>query len=319
MVLVISALSMMALFGFLALAIDLGRIAFTANEVQTVADIAATAGAKALADVAATAGPDGLLQSATKSSAQSQAQTVARENRVDGAGATIEAGQIEVLGQYNPQDGTFSGAPPYYSVRATPSATVQNLFAGIFGASYQNSTVTKTATAGLIGLGKAKPTLPLALGECNFQEGLPSLTRTPSNDGAQNSGWTSFFDNSASTSSITGYMPSACGGGGQTIPDISVGDSINLQNGDVPPLENIVKSCLSQTPPMNQFLIPIVKCSGSSNFNQLAQVTGFATIVIEPAAEWDGKKGMDLQAIFKAVSGPAGGGAFGTYTVRLLS
>src|SRR5262249_60877312 len=135
----------------------------------------------------------GLLQSVTKGAAQTQAQTVARENRVDGAGATNDASQIEVLGQYNPQTGAFSGAPPYYSARATPNAIVQNLFAGMFG--YQSSTVTKTATAGLLGLGKAQPTLPLALGQCHFQSGLPPLTRTPSRK--DNSGWTSVFDNSA--------------------------------------------------------------------------------------------------------------------------
>jgi len=316
MVLVTLALSMTALFALLAVAIDVGRLAHTANEVQTVADIAATAGAKALADVAATAGPDGLLQSATKSSAQTQAQTVARENRVDGAGATIDASQIEVLGQYNPQTGAFSGAPPYYSVRATPNAIVQNLFAGMFG--YQSSTVTKTATAGLLGLGKAQPTLPLALGQCHFQNGLPPLIRMPS--GTDNSGWTSFFDNSASTNSMRDLMPECGGGrGSQTIPEISVGDPINLNNGSITnPLQSMVEKCLNQNPPVNEFLVPIVDtCDG--NFNGTGKVTGFATIIIEPVATWDDpKKGMDLHAIFKAVSGPAGGGAFGTYTVRLL-
>ena len=43
--LVMVAISATTLLGFLPLAIDLGRLAFTANEVQTVADVAATAGA----------------------------------------------------------------------------------------------------------------------------------------------------------------------------------------------------------------------------------------------------------------------------------
>ncbi len=60
------------------------------------------------------------------------------------------------VGQYNPQTNTFTnGATPPDAVRATPSTTVQNLFVGIFGASFLNSTVTKTATAGFSGLGQA--------------------------------------------------------------------------------------------------------------------------------------------------------------------
>src|SRR4030095_9049589 len=44
------AISMDAFLAFLPVAIDLGRLGLTANEVQTVADAAATAGARALAE-----------------------------------------------------------------------------------------------------------------------------------------------------------------------------------------------------------------------------------------------------------------------------
>src|SRR5262245_54402057 len=188
-ILVATVLALPALLALVAVGIDTGRIAFTATEVQNVADAAATAGAQ------------NLLEGGTATTARSQAQTVGAQNAVNGSGATVLPAQIEV-GQYNYQTHTFvNGATPSSAVRATPSATVQNLFVGILGSSFANTTVTKTATAGFSGLGQAAATLPLAIGACNFPSlsscfqtsgCLPSLTQVPST--TDNTGWTSFFD-----------------------------------------------------------------------------------------------------------------------------
>src|SRR5262249_44170028 len=163
------------------------------------------------------------------STARTQAQSVAAQNAVNGSGATVSAAQIEV-GQYNYTTNAFvNGAAPPSAVRATPSVTVSNLFAGILGSSFANTTVTKSATAWFSGAGQAAASLPLALGDCHFPSlsscfktagCLPSLTQVPST--TDNSGWTSFFDGSTSGPSIAAYMPSACGGT-KTPPVVKVG------------------------------------------------------------------------------------------------
>jgi Flp pilus assembly protein TadG len=298
-----------ALFALAAVGVDTGRLALTANEVQTVADAAATAGAHALLDGGSTA------------TARAQAQTVAAQNRVNGNAAAIEAGQLEV-GSYDPQTQAFvNGALPANAVRATPAVTVQNLFAGLFGSQFAQTTVTKTATAAFTGLGSGRPNLPLAIGACNFPalsacfndpSCLPSLTQVPST--TNNTGWTSFLDGSTSNPSIAQYMPSACGGT-RTPPDVGVGTSISLNNGQITSVLKAVEDCVKQG--INKFTVPVVSCDG--NFNQSSTITGFATIIVDSVNSTGSPKGLNLHAIFEEVVGPGGGGTYGTYTVRLFS
>src|SRR5262245_56516549 len=309
-ILAATVLALPALLALAAVGIDTGRIAFTATEVQNVADAAATAGA------------ENLLKGGTASTARSQAQTVGAQNAVNGSGATVSAAQIEV-GQYNYTTNTFvNGANPPSAVRATPSVTVSNLFAGILRSSFANTTVTKTATAGFSGGGEAAATLPLALGACNFPAVsscsqtsgcLPSLTQVPST--GDNTGWTDFFDYSSSANSPVDYMPSACGGK-KTPPVVKVGDNIGLKNGQATnkPL-GAVKDCVDKG--INKFLIPIVSCGG--NFNQTGTVTGFATIIVDSVVASGNPKGLNLHAIFEEVQGTPGGGAYGTGEMRLLN
>ena len=77
------AISMGALFGLAAVAIDIGRLAMVANETQNVADIAATAGAV------------NLLNSGTATTARADAQSVVAQNRLAGANATIDTADIK--------------------------------------------------------------------------------------------------------------------------------------------------------------------------------------------------------------------------------
>jgi Flp pilus assembly protein TadG len=303
MALVAFAVSMGALFGLTAVAVDMGRIALTANEVQNVADIAATAGAT------------NLLNGGTATTARGDAQTVVAQNRVAGAAATIGASDIQV-GQYNPQTNVFTnGATPPDAVRATPNTTVRNLFAGVFGANFVNSTVTKTATAGFSGPGQAAVTLPLVIGDCDFgslsqctldPSCLPSLTQAP--DPSNNSGW---IKNDAP------YYPAACGGP-STPTIVNVGDSLGLQGGQgTGNWLRTVENCFNQG--ITEFTVPIVSCA-KSNFNQSAVVVGFATIDVTSIVDTTSAKGLNLKAVFKENSGTsAGGGAFGTGTMRLYN
>jgi Flp pilus assembly protein TadG len=291
------ALSMTALCALAAVAIDLGRIAHTANEVQNVADIAATAGAT------------NLMKGGTAATARGDAQAVVAQNAVAGSTASIQTADLQV-GQYDPTTNAFTnGATPPNAVRATPSATVQNLFAGIFGASFMNTTISKTATAGFIGLGQAAATLPLAIGVCNFQnlescfassDCLPKFTQAP--NGSDNTGWIK-----------TGtYLPTGCGGSGTTV---SVGDSLNLSNGQTNQLKDI-QSCFDSG--TTEYVVPIVDGACDSHYNHSRTVVGFATVVVTAVKSTGNPKGITLGAIFKQVSGTPGGGAYGTGSMRLF-
>ena len=303
MALVAFAISMGALFGLAAVAIDIGRIAMVANETQNVADIAATAGAV------------NILNGGNSASAISDAQAVVAQNRLAGAAATVATSDIQV-GTYNPQTNTFTnGANPPDSVKATKSTTVQNLFAGFFGSSFLNSTVTRSATAGFTGPGQAAVTLPLVIGDCDFgalkqctldPTCLPSLTQAP--DPSNNSGW---IKNDAP------YYPAACGGP-STPTIVNVGDSLGLQGGQgTGNWLRTVENCFNQG--IREFTVPIVSCA-KSNFNQNGVVVGFATIDVTSIVDTTSAKGLNVSAVFKEDTGAsAGGGAFGTGQMRLYN
>jgi Flp pilus assembly protein TadG len=304
--LVAFALSMTAFFALAAVAIDIGRIAHTANEVQNVADAAATAGAT------------NLMNGGTASGARADAQAVVAQNMVAGSTASIQTSDLQV-GQYDPTTNVFTnGATPPNAVKATPSTTVQNLFAGFFGSSYMNTTVSKSATAGFSGIGQAAPTLPLVIRDCEWQSISacvnssclpPPLTLQP--DGS-NSCWSSLTTPNAAKGTVEQYFPSVCHGT-QTPPTISVADSVNLTNGTVNQLVNDVADCLAAG--MNTFVVPIVACS--SNCNQSAAVTGFATVqlssVNQPAHTFT------INWAVSDISGPAGGQTYGTGSMRLYN
>jgi hypothetical protein len=271
-----------------------------------------------VADAAATAGATNLLNGGTASTARSDAQAVVAQNMVAGSTASIQTSDLQV-GQYDPTTNVFTnGATPPNAVKATPSTTVQNLFAGFFGPSYMNTTVTKSATAGFSGIGQAAPTLPLVIRDCEWQSISacvnssclpPPLTLQP--DGS-NSCWSSLTTPSANKGTIEQYFPSVCHGS-QTPPTISVAQSVSLSNGTINQLVNDVGDCLAAG--LNTFVVPIVACS--SNCNQSAAVTGFATVQISNINQ--PTHSFTINWAVSDISGPAGGKTYGTGSMRLYN
>ncbi|TMA70558.1 MAG: hypothetical protein E6J69_02245 [Deltaproteobacteria bacterium] len=297
-----------ALLTFLAMAavgVDLAHLAFTATEVQSVAEVAATAGAEALIN---------------GGNVVAEAQTVAARNMVDGRPAAIAAGNIEV-GAYAPATRTFTaGGTPANAVRATPSATVQNLLAGIFGDF--TSTVQKSAIAASGALGSGQPTLPLALGECPFsqdscldQSCLPKFITVK--DTLDTGAWTTFL--STGNGAAKDFLAKPCGTGKETAPVIGVGDSISLNGGTTDIFQ--VVNCLFNLG-IREFLVPVVGVSCPGKFNQSAPVVGFATIVIDAVTATRKTKSIELHPVIRTdVLGPPGGCAgCGTWSAaRLVS
>ena len=311
-----TAIFLTALTALVTVGVDVGRLAFTATEVQNLADIAATAAAKHVVN------GDG--------TSRQGADLLAGQNFVDGAAATPSNVPLVEDGTYDFATGTFNpGGSPATAVRATAAATVQNIFAGILGT--PNTTVTKTATASYAYPGGGQAGLPIAIGDCAFPDPncqsdscLPQVLQIPSP--SDNSAWTGFTEGS-STNNIGDFFPTACGGNGDPIPGIvanqggtcvddGINDCISLNNGQEVPLLNLIQGCLDAG--LDTFLVPVIDCDAGLNGN--APVMGFATIQITSVVNSGGTKHIELRAIHNAnAPGPPGGGNFGSGSVVLVN
>ena len=316
-VFVAAAVSLAAFLALTVVAVDIGRLAHTATEVQAVADVAASAGATALLKKTfARANVDPIAE----------AQFVAGQNTMDGQAAVVT--DIALL-HYDFASGGFTSGSPN-AVRATPSVTVTNLIAGVLGD--RQTTVTKTATAAMSGVGAASPSLPMVIGVCSFNAfqtslscgDLPSLIQAPTPD--NNSAWTSLTGSSASASAVDDYLPAVCGG--TLTASVTVGDMVNVLNGQTTSLLKAVADCVC-THNVTKFTVPVVPCG---SFNQAMTVSGFATVqVLNVSApgnngtnplctpDANGKTGITLQTICNTDdAGGGGGGNFGTETVAMV-
>lgn len=262
------AVGMVAFTALAVAGVDLARLGFTANEVQTLADVSATAGLRALLN---------------GQSAVTAAQQTAAVNTVDGHAGAINPPGTVIVGTYNPATGAFTpgGASPN-AVQANAERTVNNFMAGAIG--FSQTKVTKTAIAAYQTTGSGNPTIPLALDDCSFPAGchsqscLPNLITVPST--SDNSGWTALTNGTASTSTIMTFFPAACGGSGATA-NVGIGTNISLSNGNITQLFNAVQCMLcNQSVQPKQFLVPVVH-NCTSNFNQSKPVVGFATVEID--------------------------------------
>jgi hypothetical protein len=313
--LVTMALWMTAFLAFAVIGVDVGRLAFTANETQAVADSAATAGAVSLA------------KGSSSGQAKQDAVTVAHVNRINGSVPPIAVGDIET-GQYNYDTHVFTaGSTPPWAIRATSRKTVPNMIAGVLGR--PTSDVERLAIAGFSGEGQAAPNFPLAVGDCNLQDFLncfgqagatcKTLTQIPST--SDNTGWTTFSLGS-NTGNIESFLPVIWKGGQcvapkdpNSFPTLNLGDPVHLQNGQIQGIIQDIYNCPGAYVG-KEFTLPVVDCD-NANFNQSSTITGFVTIVIDggdPAG-----KGINIHSIFKTVSGPLGGfPTTGTGQVALL-
>jgi hypothetical protein len=288
-----AAMAMLALLGLAVLGIDVGRLAATASEVQAVADSAAAAGATAL------------LAGRSPGAAAAQATQVGLQNSVDGGrGTTVQA----FLGRWDAATATFTPTTVHPSaVHAVASATVRTLLAGIWND--RTVTVQRAATAAFTGLGRAVPTLPFALGDCDFpslascfgqDSCLPSKQGAPA--AASHTAWTAFGASPASPNNVRAYLPAACGGN-RTPPQLRVGDRISLSTAPADAVLQALARCV--TPRRSEFLVPTVSCA--ANFSQSGAVSGFATVVIDAVRTSDPGKGLALHAVFRQVPGPPAG------------
>lgn len=331
---VLTGVGFIAFIAMTAVAVDVAHLSHVSNDVQNLADIAATAGAQAVLN---------------GDSAVSGTLPVVQQNSVDGAQPIVVSGSscdpagapCAALQSGNYSAGMFTaGGNPANAVQANAFAKAQNIIGSLpdpLAAFTSNSTVQKTATATFVSVGSGQPGLPLAIGQSDFSgqcQGpgctLPSLTQAPA--GTNNSGWTAFSTGSPSKAKIDALLPAGggCGGGGAAAPTLAVASggtcpagatcSINANGGQISTLLKDIQ-CLFDagiwTYNVTQFLVPII--DGSGNLNGTYSVVGFATVVISSVTANGPNQGLNLQAVFNAgAPGAPGGGAFGTGYVVLV-
>ena len=308
-----TAIFLVALTGLVTVGVDIGRLAFTATEVQNMADVAATAAAVNLfknGAGTARAGADALI---TRNYLEGRVGVSGSGGDVpDVVEGTVNSGTACTPGVTCEGTGCFtSGGTSAVCARATMN--VQNTFAGIFG--MPTSTVSRRAIASFTSLGGAGPQLPITIcsnafltPNCTTAACLPSGLQTPSP--TDNTAWTAFFQ-SASQNNVNGYIPSACGGDGNTIPQINVGDAININNGAQTPDLRGIASCLTQNPPIDTFLVPVINCT--ANLNQAQAVVGFATVHITAVDTQGSDKHITFDTVVNgSAPGTPGGQGFGS-------
>jgi hypothetical protein len=265
------------IFALAAVGMELGHLALTATEVQTIADVGATAGARAMVT-----GGDGLAE----------AQEVVSENSVNATFATITADEFRV-GYFDGATRTFTpDGNPENAVRVTTSATVGNFLAGVFGE--LTSTVQKQATAVYMTISSTNPGFPIAVRDCDAnctstgQCDLGNLDQVP---GPGTSSWTSLetcnpCSGGASAQDILAKIPepSACQcnacGGGESGGLLKVNDNIELNSGQVTSsIFRAIDCLLDQNPPQDTFVIPMIDCDTATSTQ--GTVSGFATVEVE--------------------------------------
>ena len=267
-----------AVVTLMALAVDVARLSWNAGEVQAVADASAISGAlglgrKTFGVNTPTPIPD--------------AQTAAGVNQYNAQYASLDANDI-TIGKYH--DGAFTPSsildPQANAVRTRPHVPVSNLVAGgVFNAPVTD--VHKQAIAAFCPLAAAIPTLPIALADGCFQcypaACPPSLfviqfNAVPLNNAA----W--FYPTSTSGSpGIDSYVPSCPnggGGGGQTMPMISNGTELSLNNGSIASLCQKDFQCLVG----QSFVLPVVHSQCSVPLTGSDPVVGFATVTLVSTA-----------------------------------
>ncbi len=250
-VLVLVAISMTVLLGFAALALDLGHLYVTRNEVQNVADGVALAGARALG---------GIYQGLTPPQQQTftcdtycaetiltAAQAVAANNRAGGLDMTVRVEDVEIGTWRHDTFTVASYRPDAVRVIARRDEVANGPVASFFGRALgvAETPVNALAIAAMTGQGTVVPgevELPIGVSRWFFDnrpdQGYcdEDIQFYPSNDPASCAGWTSweYNSNDATLRKILDQNPNFPGPGaiaGETIFNFT-GGTLSTQTFD---------------------------------------------------------------------------------------
>src|SRR5579862_4395612 len=284
---------LMAVTALSALAVDVGRLAWTATEVQAVADVGATAAVKT-----ATQGGD----------YAAIAKAAAAKNKADGQLFDV-AGHPDFYDLNPIEAGTYDpaktppftpGAAPWNAVRVTATAKqVKFIFGDFFSLLLKTGVVsqapvTKVATAVCLPPLQNPPDLPITVcgaGAINLHVFQPGEACDPTQLGTvsplnaipntQDACWNDLGTGTTTPSNndLLALFPPDCGG--SVSPTSAVdGETIDVNNGDHHNLFTNLMTCINASPynGTRRFTIPMVtNCGGCTGTNT---IEGFVTLEI---------------------------------------
>lgn len=203
-VLAMVALLLFVFIGIAALAIDIGYLTTTRNELQNVADAAALAGAGYLGSVYNTLTPvQQQTQTFTRSEIVSVVQTIAEKNQAAGLNIDINDNATDIIiGRWDFSSQTISPetlivpTAVYVKARRDEQANtpIRTFFANVFGV--DTMSVEADATAALSGpswIAEGELITPFALSEHQFPSNCTELIEfSPTTDSCAS--WHNFFD-----------------------------------------------------------------------------------------------------------------------------
>ncbi|MDN7183082.1 pilus assembly protein TadG-related protein [Caballeronia sp. SEWSISQ10-4 2] len=319
---VMTALCLVVLIGFAALAIDLGRAWVVRNELQNAADVAALAGAGAL-------GPNYAKPNWTQ--ADAKAQSAISLNATEGTmltTGTVQSGYWNVTG--SPAGLQLPGITPGTYDKPAVQVTVsrsagQNggpltlLLAPVIGITTLPISATAVAVISAPGYAAKGSLFPTAITQCLYSAYWNSATGQPLNDpatgqpkefkigtsyqypgcatGLWGGQWTSFQLNVQDVPSIRDLIAN-----GNPTP-LSIGDTTWIQSG-------VKNSIYNNVPVPADVLLPVVT---SLNTGSAVPIVGFAPFHIDGAVNGSNPYiSGHFIAGYKA-PGASGGGGAGTY------
>lgn len=199
---IVTAIMIFSLIGFAALAIDIGHLYATRNELQNIADAAALAGAGYLGSVyKGLSFAEQKTKTFTQEEVAAVVKAVALQNKAAGLNISINDEDIRI-GEWNQDTKDISPetltAPDAVEVIARrddkANSPITTFFAKIF--SINTMKVSADATAALTGPSKIAPgklNLPFGLSEYVFPNDCSDpIAFSPTNDSC--AGWHNFFD-----------------------------------------------------------------------------------------------------------------------------
>ena len=348
---IITALCLIVLLGFLALVIDIGHVKAVRNELQNAADASALAGTRALFDVPAQPGESVIPISGPPNCTLGVSRAANTLNQSDAQTLSILNADIQT-GNWDWYHNTFtpstncildaSGTPGINAVRVTvrrdssANSPVNTWFARIWGTDTVDELAHATAAVGYVkGLGASSGGFPIAINDVyrqqqldNFEGGSPLVPVTFSPDGTDVGGWCGPEDVGVNAALLKNWI----GGTDPTgLPaDISTGDSITLQNGNVDSaIQTLAKVLPSHTKTYNFTMngtsytfsgwlvdVPVVSVD---KYNQNTTVVDFQPIIITAAQAQGTPKTISFvfyPGDVAVVGGESGGGPSGQYATQ---
>jgi len=327
---IVVALLLLVLFGFAALAIDVGYMMVRRNELQNIADTAALAAAGELGATYATMSyPDALAYAPASGPLLAKAQQVASATGVSG----ISISSVDFrLGIWSPATHTFTPASigptaVNVSVRKDNNANgpFTTLLAGVLGIGSFNVSATATASlTSLLTVPEGGLPIPVGISYAWFEHDYcdQPIKLYPTNDPAGCAGW-HVYNQSPSSANIlrntidgltnqTFISPATTAGAIQF--DFTGGNIANALNNmttlfdtmkviNQPPLD------MDNDPNTWTAAVPVYNSDNCSNPSGTMTIVGFSTITITSVTSPPAPQEIWAKVVCDSiVSGPGGGG-----------